>query len=214
MKNALVALCLLMFATAANAQSEKFTKAMETALAGLDTTRSAAGWMEKSNAFERIAQKEPGQWLPAYYVGFCQTQLFNFEKDATKQAALVEKADLFLAKADTLQPQNSEIMVVKSMTAGLHIRLNPMANGQKFGMLAGLALEKAQSLDAENPRIYLQKSMTLFFTPEQWGGDKKKAKEMMALAGEKFTTFKPASGIHPNWGMGTLQYMLKMAEKG
>ena len=214
MKNALVSLFFALAAFSADAQSEKFTKAMESALAGMDTLKTAAQWQEKSNAFERIAQKEPAQWLPAYYVGFCQTQVFNYEKDAAKQEAIVAKADLFLAKADSLQPQNSEILVVKSMAAGLHIRLNPMVNGQKYGMLSGMAIEMAKKLDPTNPRVDLQQGITLFFTPEQWGGDKKKAKELMETAGTKFISFKPLSSIHPTWGMATLQYMLAMAAKG
>ncbi len=215
MKNVLLTCTLALFAFAATAQTpnEKYTKVMEKALLGLDTLRTVEAWQEKSNTFERIGQKESAEWLPAYYVALCQVMIFNFEKDVTKHEPLSTKADRYIAKADSLQPNNSEVYVVKSMAAGLHIRLNPMANGQKYGTLSALGLEKAKTLDAENPRTYLEQGMTLFFTPEQWGGDKVKAKELLELAGKKFETFKPASTIHPNWGLATYKYIQELASK-
>ena len=59
MKNALAILFLLLFVGATQAQTnDKFVQVMEKTLAGLDTLKTADGWQAKSNAFERIAQKE------------------------------------------------------------------------------------------------------------------------------------------------------------
>ena len=95
----------------------------------------------------------------------------------------------------------------------MRIRLNPMANGQKYGPLAGLTLEKAQRLDPENPRAIMQQGITLYFTPAQWGGDPAKGKELLEKAAQKYEVFKPASSIHPSWGKQMNQYILDMAKK-
>lgn len=216
MKNVLM---LLLFSfglsIGVRAQSDaKYTMAMEKALEGLDSLTTGDKWLAKSNTFERIAQKEPGEWLPPYYVALCQIMIFNLDQDASKYEALCEKTDKFLAVADSLNPSNSEIYVLKSMAAGLHIRTNPMVNGQKYAPLASMTLEKALQLDPGNPRAYMQKGMTLFFTPPQWGGDPAKGKELMETAVEKFEAFQPASSIHPNWGESTNDYILEMAKKG
>ena len=171
-------------------------------------------WQAKSNAFERIAQKETKEWLPPYYVALCQAMIFNFEKDAAKQEALTNKADQFIAKADSLMPNNSEVYVVKSMVTGMRIRLNPMVNGQKYGMMAGMYLEKAKTLDPTNPRAYTQEGITTYFTPEQWGGSKTKGKEILEKADQMYQEFKPASSIAPNWGKTSNDYILEMAKKG
>lgn len=216
MKNVLILLLLLGLGHASlQAQTNaKYIKAMEKALEGLDSLNTGEKWLAKSNQFERIAQKETGEWLPYYYVALCQIMIFNMDQDASKYEALCEKTDQFLAVADSLNPNNSEIYVLKSMAAGLHIRTNPMVNGQKYAPLASMTLEKALQLDPENPRAYMQKGMTLFFTPPQWGGDPAKGKELMETATKKFEAFKPASSIHPNWGKLSNAYVLEMASKG
>ena len=186
---------------------------MEKNLPGLDTLKSAEGWQARSNAFERIAQKESREWLPAYYVAFCQTMIFNFEQDPARQEALTDKADRYIAKADSLMPDNSEVYVVRSMAASMRIRLNPMVNGPKYGMPAGMYLEKAKTLDPTNPRTYTQQGISTYFTPEQWGGSKVKGRELLETAAQKYATFKPASSIAPGWGKVMNDYILEMAKK-
>lgn len=215
MQKSLFTLIFSLFALAAQAQTpnEKFVKAMEKALSGMDTLKTAEQWQTASNNFERIAQKEQKEWLPAYYVALSQTMIFNLSQDQTKYEALAKKADEYITKADSLNPNNSEVLVLRSMVSGLYIRLNPMVNGMKYGPLAGMQLEKAKSLDAENPRVYMQEGITAYFTPAQWGGDKEKGKKLLETAAAKFETFKPASSIHPNWGKKTNTMFLEMANK-
>ena len=138
---------------------------------------------------------------------------FNLSQDQSKQELFAKRAEEFINKADALNPDNAEIYVLKSMVSGLFIRLNPMVNGQKYGPVASAQLEKALSLDPENPRAYMQKGLNLFFTPPQWGGDKAQGKMMFEKADAKYTSFKPASGIHPNWGKKMNNMFLEMANQ-
>ncbi|MEI6409619.1 MAG: hypothetical protein WCR52_09575 [Bacteroidota bacterium] len=215
MKNILLLFVFALFVTQTQAQkyNEKFVKAMEKALTGMDSLSTAEQWQERSNNFERIAQKEPGQWLPAYYVAFSQIMVFNMEKDQSKYEPIINKVDKFVMVADSLMPDNSEIWVLKNMAATLHVRQNPMVNGQKFGPLGGMALEKAKKLNPENPRAYMQEGLSLLFTPPQWGGDKVKAGIILEKALEKFKAFKPETTIHPNWGEKATEMFLEMAKK-
>jgi len=215
MKKALSITTLFLFALLLQAQTpnEKFVKAMEKALSGIDTLKTAEQWLATSNNFERIAQKETKEWLPHYYVAFCQTMAFNLSQDKSMYELFAKRADDFIAKADALNPENSEIYVLKSMISGLYIRINPVVNGQKYSPIASLQLEKAKSLDPENPRVYMQEGVTLLFTPPQWGGDKVKAKATLETAAAKFEAFKPVTNIYPNWGKKTNDRFLEMANK-
>ncbi len=215
MKKALSIITFCLFAMAMQAQTtnEKFVKAMEKALAGMDTLKTAEQWLESANAFERIALKEPKEWLPAYYVALGHNMAFNLTQDQSKQELMAKRAELFINAADALNPDHSEIYVLKSMVSSLFIRLNPMVNGQKYGPVAAAQLEKAMQLDPENPRAYMQKGLTLFFTPAQWGGDKVEGKRMFETASAKFAVFKAASSIHPVWGNRTNNMFLEMANQ-
>ncbi|MBL7802222.1 MAG: hypothetical protein JNL02_00685 [Saprospiraceae bacterium] len=210
----LIAALTGVLASVATAQNAKYVQAMEKALAGMDTLKTPEEWLARSNSFERIAQKEPGEWLPAYYTAFCQVMVFNMEKDQSKMEPVCAKAELFVHRADSLSPNNSEVYVLLNMVTTLRIRLNPMVNGQKLGPLAGLYLEKAQKLDPGNPRADMQQGLSLYFTPPQWGGDKQKAVELLDSARQKFETYRPASSIHPNWGKEANLRFLEMAKKG
>ena len=209
----IAAFCLLVLSIQAQNTNEKFVKAMEKALSGLDTLSTPEHWIAASNNFERIAQKETKEWLPAYYVAFCQTMAFNMSKDNSMYELFAKRAEEFVNKADALNPDTSEIYVLKSMVSGLFIRINPMVNGQKYGPIAGMQLAKAKTLDPGNPRVYMQEGATLLFTPPQWGGDKVKGKETLETALAKFETFKPATPIHPSWGKRSVDMFLEMANK-
>lgn len=208
------ALCACTSVVQAQTSQEKYLKAMEKALSCLDTLKTPEQWLTASNNFERIAQKEPKEWLPAYYVALSQAMIFNTTKETTQYEALAKKAETYINQADSLQPNNSEVYVLRSMVSGLYIRLNPMVNGMKYAPIASMQLEKAKALDPENPRAYMQEGLTTYFTPPQWGGDKEKGKKMLETAAAKFQTFKPASSIHPNWGKKGNEMFLEMAAKG
>lgn len=111
---AILSFCLLAVAMQAQNANEKFVKAMEKALSGMDTLKTAEQWVECSNSFERIAQKEPKEWLPVYYVAFCHDMAFNLSQDPGKQELFAKRAEEFVNKADALNPDNSEIYVLKT----------------------------------------------------------------------------------------------------
>jgi len=214
-KMLIIGICLLFASAALQAQEPdaKFVKAMEKALSGMDTLKTEEQWLAASNKFERIAQKESKEWLPTYYVAFCQIMAFNMSQDPVKQELFAKNAEANIHKADEMSPNNSEIYVLKSMISGLFIRLNPMVNGQKYAPVAGMQLEKAKKLDPSNPRADMQEGITQFFTPPQWGGSKEKGKKLMESAREKYTAFQPASPIHPTWGNKMNEIVLEMVNK-
>lgn len=214
MKKTLFILLSFTLAPAVWSQSnaDTYHQAMQKHLAGLDTLYIASEWVARANAFERIAQAEPKQWLPLYYTALCYIQAFNFEEDKTQQKRYCEQAERFIARADALQPSDPEITLLKSMAASMRVRLSPMLNGARYGRIADDMLDKAQQLNADNPRVYVQRASNLYFTPRMWGGDKQKAREMVGVAERKFNTFRPASDLHPDWGRNTLRYLRSLME--
>src|SRR5262249_14383322 len=64
---------------------------------------------------------------------------------------------------------------------------------------AGMALDRAQKSDPENPRVALQKGISAYFTPSAFGGGLDKAERELIRAQELFLKQKrPAEW--PNWG--------------
>ncbi|HOZ77870.1 MAG TPA: hypothetical protein PLY34_07725 [Ferruginibacter sp.] len=191
------------------AQSEKFTAAMKKNLAELDSAfKNPAYLLTLANNFERIASAEKTQWLPYYYAAFCQVNNGFMEKDKSKIDAIADKATELINKADSLSPGNSEISCIKSMIASCHMMVNPMQRWQEYGAVSNENMEAAMKQDPANPRPFYLKGQGLKYTPEQFGGGCKTAVPVLETALEKFTAFKPASELHPNWGKEIAQQIV------
>lgn len=203
-----------------NAQSDKYTVAMQKNIVLIDSAKTNNQLAPLVSNFERIGDAEKTEWLPYYYAALCQLlsirnslQQGAVQKDATGVEAMISKADVLIAKAESLDKPNAEIFVLKNMLATDNIMINPMINGQKYGPLAAEYLTKAAQLDANNPRPVLMAAMAKYYTPVQWGGDKKQAALLFTKADQLDKAFKPASTLHPTWGKHLIDEMLKLSQE-
>ena len=213
MKKLLSTLFIATIAVSGFAQSAKYADAMTKALAEFDTISTGDQFMAVANKFERIAMAEKNQWQPYYYSGLARATAVFVYNDNAKTDAILDVAEAHAAKADSLSPSNSEIYVLKSMILGGRIMVDPMTRGQSYGMQSMMLINKAMSLDPNNPRAYFIMGQSLFYTPEQFGGGKTPGCSMMKTAKEKYATFKPAHQFDPNWGEEQVDEMLKQCNQ-
>ena len=211
MKRIILSVAIAVSCLAVNAQSDRYKAAMEKLVPAVDTTRSIAGLAELANSFQRIAEAEKTQWLPYYYAALVNINAANvfFTTGQTEQIdPLADKATPLVAKAEELQKDNSEIFILKKMLNTAKMMADPQSRYMELGPVAAEALETAKKLNPENPRVYLLEGQDLFFTPEQFGGDKQEAKKRFEEAMKKFESYKPADSISPNWGKMQAAYFL------
>ena len=216
MKKVLFTVMTIGILSTAFSQSEKFVKAMESKISMLDSVKTADGWKEMANAFERIAEAEKTQWLPYYYAAYCQVMGGtyslpmdgSFGDNSAITDPVADKADQLIGKAETLTAANSEIFCVKKMIASLRMMGNAMSRYMTEGAKAAEALARAKEMNANNPRVYILEAQDKFYTPEQYGGSKEEAKKLFEKAKELFMTSKPGSSIEPQWGMSQVMYFL------
>lgn len=203
-KSAVIVIAFLLTITSASfAQSDKFTQAMKKNIELFDSAKTSEDLVGISSAFERIGDAEKNQWLPYYYASLALTnigwmdQKLDKDKNAEQIKALCNKAEAI--------EKNAEICSIKNMAATQQMLVNPQERWQTYGKEASMALEQGLQLDANNPRLYYLQGMSLFNTPEQFGGGKAKAKPVFekAVALFKAETVKP---LYPHWGQ-------KQAEK-
>jgi hypothetical protein len=195
---------------------DKFVKAIESKLVALDTVRTAEGYTDLANAFERIAEAEKNQWLAYYYAAYCNASAGTLAgaggdimaAKADKTDPYADKAEKQIAKAEELMKNNSEIYIVKKMIATLRMLGDPMNRYMTYGPEAQAALDEAKKLNPDNPRVYVLEAQDKFYTPEQFGGSKEEAKKLFEKAQKLYETFKPETNIHPNWGKGNISYFL------
>lgn len=208
MKNVLFTIAFCAVTASTFAQSPKFIEAMKKNLAEMDTTGNAEELLAVANKFERIALAEKKEWLPFYYSALCRTFSIYMTQDASQIDAILDVAQKHANLADSLLPNNSEIVLLKSMILGGRIMVDPMTRGMQYGMQSGMMNAQAMNLDPENPRTYFIMGQGLFYTPEQYGGGKEKGCAQLMIAKQKYETFKPAGELYPDWGKAELEQAL------
>ena len=169
----------------------------------------------QANDFARIGDKEKTLWQPYYYAALSIIKKGRelMQKNQVAQLDDVAKeAQNYIDKAEALSPNNAEIFLLKKMNHGLKMIVNPMERWQTEGQAAQVALNEAQKLDPENPRITILEAEDLYYTPEQFGGSKSKGIELFKKALEQFKTYKIKSSVDPNWGQGEANYFISQAK--
>lgn len=204
-RNAIFAgLCLLYLNV--SGQSSRYLSAMENALKTMDTATALSSWQQSANVFERIANAEKTQWLPYYYAAYANATLGMKEKSNKVKDNYFDKATYLINKADSLSPENSEILTVQAYVMQGQIQVNPMSRGSKYGPESGKLLEKAISLNPENPRPYLLKGIGLYFTPPMFGGGQDKGCPVINESLLKYESYKSPDAILPYWGKENAVY--------
>ena len=195
-----------------SAQNAKYTAAMERNISMMDTARTTGTLQNVYNAFERISKAEPKEWLPPYYMAWLNIMLSMREADNLKKDVMLDKAMDLVQLSDSLSPDNSEVYALKAFCLSMKINIDPAVRGQKLGMESGMSVARAMKLDPENPRPYLLKGQSAYYTPPQYGGGKEVALPLLEQAVEKFKTFKPKNSLMPHWGSKRAEEMLELCK--
>lgn len=141
--------------TNANTTSpSKYEKGMEEAFRLWQENRP---W-DAANMFERIANAEPDNWLPPYYVAQINV-IYSFgEKDKSKLSEQLGKAQNFINDATAIFQDNPDLMVLQAQLYTAWI----VFDGQQYGMMysekASGLYDKALTIEPENPRIIFAKA--------------------------------------------------------
>lgn len=204
----LVVSLLSLFFTKTFAQNSEYLSAMENAIGLLSEFENTENTKQGVSQLERIATAEPKEWLPNYWAAYGLANLTYAETDVDKKDIILDKADKFLATAEKLQANNDEIEILKAYLASARMSVAPQDRWQKYGGIVGKALKTAATLNPENPRAKLLEAQGIFYTPEAFGGGKKKSQPIFEDAINKFAKFKPATSISPNWGERAAKWLM------
>jgi hypothetical protein len=200
MKKILVIIAVVASFTA-NAQSDKYVAGMTKFLTQLDSAKTGDDYSAAANNFERIANAEKTQWLPFYYAAHALVIKAYQEKDVKNIDPLADRADAFLASAEALSPNNSEITTLKAMATQVRMNVDwsrGMTLGPKCTQMIMQALAQAPK---DNPRAVMFQANMLYGTPEPFGGSKAKGIELMKKAVALFASFVQENKMMPNWGL-------------
>ncbi len=212
----LLLVAAIITSVAAHAQSDKYTAAMKQSLSAMDSAKTASDLESSAASFQRIGDAEKTQWLPYYWAALAlTTEGWKYYPDAKgvtevkvsdlsgTLTALASRINALADKADAVATDDSaksEILTIRNMAATQQMLVDPQSRYMTFGAEAASDLQKAQTLNPNNPRVYYLQGMAKFGTPEQFGGGKAVAKPLFQKAVDlgKAEQVKP---LYPHWGL-------------
>jgi hypothetical protein len=207
MKQLIITLSLLFILSTSFSQSDRYIKGMEKTVALLDSAKTSEEFTNVAAAFERIGDAEKTQWLPFYYASLANIWK-GFADNKVNKDDVAFKAEELIAKAEAIESKNADLILLKNMTATLHMLVDPQSRYMQYGQKMAEPLAIAKQIDPNNPRVYLMEGQGVMQTPAAFGGGKDKAKPIFEKSVSLFQAEKPASAIHPKWGKTTAETML------
>jgi hypothetical protein len=181
--------------------ASSYKEAMIENIEKMNKTQDPAVLVELANTFDRIAQKETGEWLPLYYSAYASVSVTFFNQQLTNEEKVIifDKAQQKVDEAKKITENESEIYVLQAMIFQLRISTDPQ-NAYQYTIKINEALGRAETLNAKNPRIPYLRGTTLFYTPAEYGGGPSVAKPLLEKAAQLFTSADKSDQLMPSWG--------------
>ncbi len=208
MKKVLTILSVFIF-TLTFAQS-KYDKGMQKAFELWGSNKP----FEAVNMFERIATAEQDNWLPYYYIAQINVIKSFGERDKEKLSLQLDKAKENLAIAESISPNNAELMIIEALMHTAWIVYDGQTYGMTLGPKIGQLYGKAMAIAPNNPRVVFSKAENDMGTAKFFGQDPSVYCKDVAKSLELFTTFKAESDYHPQWGKDRAEQTYKNCTKG
>lgn len=200
-------------ASAAAAPADAYTTMMSATITELMSTGDPAALKAVAAKFERAATVASKDWLPRYYQAYALLiNVFQSKEDGDAKDKTLDQAEAALAQARQLKGDESELLTLQAYVYQARLGVSPMARSMKYSRMVSETVAQAKAQNPANPRPYLVGANNVYFTPKMFGGGAEAAKPLFEEAQAKFTAFKPAGPLAPNWGQGQLKGRLKQYE--
>lgn len=164
---------------------------------------------EAENLFERIAIAETNQWLPHYYIAQINSLKSWNETDKNRITAQLDKAQKHISAALAIAKDEPEIIVMQAQILTNWVVFDGMTYGMKYAGKITALYTKAYALAPKNPRVVFSKADWAMGSARYFGQDTAPFCSEIERSVALFTTFKPESKWHPNWGKSRCEEVLK-----
>ncbi len=200
----------LSFAT--QAQNNAFISAMEKAVNSYQQIENMADYQQTANQFKRIAEMNPDEWLPQYNLGLTYVYM-SFEKglDGDRRDELLAVAAEYTEQAETLSPENVEIVVLKGYVKMAKLSVNPALRGMYMTPQVNSLFEKALAMDPNNPRALIMFARMKYGTAQFFRSSTDDACQMARKSLEQFER-ESEGGIYPHWGANQARGVIKACD--
>lgn len=190
-----------------NVPTEKTRRFLVRYVNSMDTASTFETKANLLRGIEMVAKASKSDWISQYHASFFNAVLSTEKKDTAEANKMLNKAEEYIKTANSIQANESEIVLLRSMINGMRIGVNPSL-GATLGPDVMKGYAEAKKLNAENPRVYLVLAESYMYMPEAVGGGMKIAKDHIEIALKKFENDNHDDPAWPTWGKDRAQKIL------
>jgi len=197
---------------AAPVYSQTIEEALQQANTAFDSAKTYPQKMMAVNQFKLIASKWQDNWAANFYAAFSIAVTSFQEPKKDNKDPMLDEADKYYSKISNMDSTNDEVNVLGALLAQARLSVNPMSRHVKYGEIVNKYLDKASSINPNNPRIYYLKANTFFYTPKLFGGGVDKAQPLYEKAESLFAN-DSQDIMKPHWGKAVNESQLKLCKE-
>lgn len=202
MKKVITFITVLFFSIGLHAQdASAYERYMLETLSLYDSVKTLDDYKEIVNRFERIANAEQDQWLPSYYSGLTYIYMsFVRGLEDDQRDDYIEKALEAIDKAQAINGETSEIVVLRGYAYMAKVSVSPALRGMTLSSKVAGYFEKALAMDPQNPRANLMAGRWKYGSAQFFGSSTADACALMQKALELYQAQEEEKSIDPSWG--------------
>jgi len=210
MKRSTLFVSVLLVASLAMGQNEKYYQKMGETLQGFSSSSSREDFQDLANRFRVIGNVETSEWLPLYYEAQCYIMIgFMGEQSEKEKDSYLDKASSLIERMQKMAPDEAEIHVLEAYCLTGSLVVNPPQRAMETTPLIHASITRAQSLEPNNPRALLMSISNEIGTAQFFGDDiTSLCKEAVQLL-QNWDSYRLKSPIHPNWGKPAVEGIVK-----
>jgi len=183
------------------ASAQTFEESLSDALTRFERTDTLQHKLAALNRIDLIKRKWSDRWEAHYYGAYTKLTVSYLLADEKQRDGMIDQAELDLNKTREFHKvTEDELSVMDAYVANARIAVKSGSRWRKYGAIFDARLEEAKKVNPNNPRIYLLKGQSLFYTPKAFGGGSKKALPYFEKAASHFATESKESLDKPHWG--------------
>jgi len=210
MKRMTLLFVVMLIATVAMGQNEKYSQKMGKTLGLFASASSVEDFQDLANQFGVIAKVETEEWLPLYYEAHSYILMsFMDQLEASTRDAYLEKALASIENMEAIAPEEAEAHVMKAFYYTGYLVINPPQRAMSTTPLIHAAIYRALDLEPSNPRALFLRISNEMGTASYFGDDTTpyclQATELL----ESWDAYDIKSPIHPSWGKNETEGIVK-----
>ena len=214
MKRLTTIVLLVMLSSVLSMADSTYEKAMKKAMKKLNQAASIEDFQDAANEFDRIANVEKDNWLPAYHAAYVKVMMAAMEQDLEKKDPYLDAAQYNLNAVEEMEHDVAERLALQGFLTMIRMSVDP-ARGMELGSECGMTVNQAYTMNNRNPRAVLMLALFNHGSASYMGQDTSEAcamfDEVIKLLDEAES--KESDPFLPGWGRNMASMMQQQCQE-